>query len=260
MVVHNMAVEDVKKHGTGRSSSTSNGQRRVGVGMDVAASWQSSLGASVQRRSVEQGRSTGGGGAEAERSNDEGEALHYGDSVTLFAEKMFGFLQGASSDSNDGDDDDQTVFVRSLEHRHRATGVLDGELFQIFTPHDYEAQEELQNFLIQHSLMHPSDIPRLKAEQQIQLAQVQRAAEEEIKHNEERQLFLTGRPLLIGQRFQLLHIQSRLFVTIEAPDLPTPLPHHSPALAHCTSNVNAAAAAPQALRVRLTEVFILLYT
>jgi hypothetical protein len=48
-------------------------------------------------------------------------------------------------------------------------------------------------------------------------------------------------------------------VTIEAPDLPTPLPHHTPAHALSGSNVNAAAAAPQALRVRLTEVFILLY-
>ena len=64
-----------------------------------------------------------------------------------------------------------------------------------------------QNFLIQHSLMHPSDIPRLDPEQQQQLQQVQRAAEEEIKHNEERQLFHVGRPLRVGQPFQLLHIQ-----------------------------------------------------
>ena len=55
--------------------------------------------------------------------------------------------------------------------------------------------------------MHPSDIPRLDPEQQQQLQEVQRAAEEEIKHNEERQLFHIGRPLRVGQPFQLLHIQ-----------------------------------------------------
>ena len=174
--------------------------------------------------------------------HDEGEGLCFGDSVTLFAEKLFGFLQGASAGAEDDDGDDSAVFVRSLEHRHRPSGVLDAEVFQLLTRHDYEAQEALQNFLIQHSLMHPSDIPRLNPEQQMKLQEVQRAAEEEIKQNEERQLFHIGRPLRVGQPFQLLHIQSRLFVTIEAPELPV-----SP------QRTASAPATTQALRVRLTE-------
>ena len=143
--------------------------------------------------------------------------------------------------------------LHNVIHAHpqkTCTGVLDAELFQLYTPHDYEAQEQLQDFLIQHSLMHPSDIPRLNPEQQAnisfmhafmcsclcapfcihhsaplrqsaqinlnpaaytcmqaQLQEVQRSAEEEIKHNEERQLFHLGRPLRVGQPFQLLHIQ-----------------------------------------------------
>ena len=51
----------------------------------------------------------------------EGEALRFGDSVTLFAEKMFGFLQGASGAAEE--DEESSVFVRSLEHRHRPTGA-----------------------------------------------------------------------------------------------------------------------------------------
>ena len=174
--------------------------------------------------------------------HDEGEGLCFGDSVTLFAEKLFGFLQGASAGAEDDDGDDSAVFVRSLEHRHRPSGVLDAEVFQLLTRHDYAAQEALQNFLIQHSLMHPSDIPRLNPEQQMKLQEVQRAAEEEIKQNEERQLFHVGRPLRVGQPFQLLHIQSRLFVTIEAPERPA-----SP------QRTASAPATTQALRVRLTE-------
>jgi len=174
--------------------------------------------------------------------------MRFGDSVTLFAEKLFGFLQ-AGAGGDDDDDDDSAVFVRSLEHRHRPSGVLDAEVFQLLTRHDYEAQEKLQNFLIEHSLMHPSDIPRLNPEQQIQLQEVQRAAEEEIKHNEERQIFHVGRPLRVGQPFQLLHIQSRLFLTIEAPEL-LASPQHA---AHSPQGSASAPAAPQALRVRLTE-------
>ena len=122
---------------------------------------------------------------------EDGDGLRFGDSVTLFAEKMFGFLQGATA----AGDDEASVFVRSLEHRHRA-GVIDAELFQLYTPHDYAAQEQLQAFLLQHTLMHPSDIPRLTPEAQLRLQEVQRAAEEEIRTNEERQLFHLGRPLL----------------------------------------------------------------
>ena len=53
---------------------------------------------------------------------DESEGLCFGDSVTLFAEKMFGFLQGASSNADEDDDDESSVYVRSLEHRHRPSG------------------------------------------------------------------------------------------------------------------------------------------
>jgi len=69
---------------------------------------------------------TMGVGSEVEREkglDDDGEALQFGDSVTLFAEKMFGFLQGAGSGEENEDDDEASVFVRSLEHRHRPTGV-----------------------------------------------------------------------------------------------------------------------------------------
>ena len=142
------------------------------------------------------GRAGVGGGDSAKE--EEGEGLRFGDSVTLFAEKMFGFLQGASSSPEDEDDDENSVFVRSLEHRHRptgrccclcvcayeccvcvlcvciserekergkpdvlaslmrasrATGVLDAELFQLFTPHDYEAQEQVFIFFFMRHIL-----------------------------------------------------------------------------------------------------------
>lgn len=70
-------------------------------------------------------RAPGGGGKgereeEKEREKEGAEALRFGDSVTLFAEKMFGFLQGASGAAEE--DEESSVFVRSLEHRHRPTG------------------------------------------------------------------------------------------------------------------------------------------
>jgi hypothetical protein len=64
------------------------------------------------RDGVEKGRK--------EEKEGQGEALRFGDSVTLFAEKMFGFLQGASGAAEE--DEESSVFVRSLEHRHRPTG------------------------------------------------------------------------------------------------------------------------------------------
>ena len=63
--------------------------------------------------------------------------------MTLFAEKLFGFMQGEGGREEDDDSDEASVFVRSLEHRHRTAGVQDAELFQIYTPHDYAAQEAL---------------------------------------------------------------------------------------------------------------------
>ena len=60
------------------------------------------------------------GVAAREEVEKEGEALRFGDSVTLFAEKMFGFLQGASGAAEE--EEESSVFVRSLEHRHRPTG------------------------------------------------------------------------------------------------------------------------------------------
>lgn len=61
----------------------------------VVASAATRSGARGRPSSARLGRAGVGGGDLANLKEEEGEGLRFGDSVTLFAEKMFGFLQGA---------------------------------------------------------------------------------------------------------------------------------------------------------------------
>ncbi len=54
---------------------------------------------------------------------------------------------------------------------------------------------------------------------------MQQCAEEEIHDNQEQQLFHTGHLLAAEQPFQLLHIESKLFVTVESAGAVAPGPH-----------------------------------
>ena len=54
---------------------------------------------------------------------------------------------------------------------------------------------------------------------------MQQCAEEEIHDNQEQQLFHTGHLLAAEQPFQLLHIESKLFVTVEWAGAAAPGPH-----------------------------------
>eukprot|EP00960_Hanusia_phi_P077388 768684-Hanusia_phi.AAC.4 len=162
----------------------------------------------------------------ASKSNEE---LRYGDSIVLLAERFFGFLQ-ASPMKNE----ENVLLIRPIDAiQGMRTSTVDLETFQIQTCHEYEAQDRLQDFLVKHGLHHPSDVARLDGDQQAFLEEIQNLAEEEIKANEERQLFHLGRPIRYGDPFQLLHVkvtcpplscvtltisvvlQTRLFVTLE---------------------------------------------
>ncbi|EKX36254.1 hypothetical protein GUITHDRAFT_117609 [Guillardia theta CCMP2712] len=142
------------------------------------------------------------------KSNDE---LRYGDSIVLLAERIFGFLQ-ASPMKNE----ENQLLIRPIDaSQGLRTSTVDLETFQVQTCHEYEAQDRLQEFLVKHGLHHPSDVARLDEDQKAFLEEVQNLAEEEIKGNEERQLFHLGRPIRYGDPFQLLHVKTRLFVTLE---------------------------------------------
>ncbi len=54
---------------------------------------------------------------------------------------------------------------------------------------------------------------------------MQQCAEEEIHDNQEQQLFHTGHLLAAEQPFQLLHMESKLFVTVEWAGAAAPGPH-----------------------------------
>ena len=136
-------------------------------------------------------------------SSKSSEELRYGDSIVLLAERIFGFLQ-ASSIKNE----ENQLLIRPIDaSQGLRTSTVDLETFQVQTCHEYEAQDRLQEFLVKHGLHHPSDVARLDEDQKAFLEEVQNLAEEEIKGNEERQLFHLGRPIRYGDPFQLLHVK-----------------------------------------------------
>ena len=76
-----------------------------------------------------------------------GEGLSIGDSITLFADSLFGFLHGNASSTTD----EESLLIRPLEARQ----TMGTEIFQIQVRHEYHAQERLQEFLQQHQLEDP---------------------------------------------------------------------------------------------------------
>jgi hypothetical protein len=134
-------------------------------------------------------------------------ALRVGDRVSLFALEAFGFLR-ADGFVNDG------LIVDPLDYQDPCPLLFEACLFQIEPKRNYFKQQAFKTFITQNGLKNASDFELLPPDKAQLVRKLQAEAELEVARNAEDEHFYQGRVIKYGQAFQLRHVITNKFLSV----------------------------------------------